>query len=56
MDYTEKVCEYSRNPKNMGRIIHADGVDTAGNPVCGDVMKIYIKVRENGIIEDINRK
>jgi len=52
MDYTEKVYEYLRNPKNMGRIEDADGVGTVGNPVCGDVMKIYIKVKDN-IIEDI---
>jgi len=52
MDYTEKVYEYLRNPKNMGRIEDADGVGTVGNVVCGDVMKIYIKVKDN-IIEDI---
>ena len=52
MDYTEKVYEYLRNPKSMGRIEDADGVGTVGNPVCGDVMKIYIKVKDN-IIEDI---
>ena len=52
MEYTDKVCEYFRNPKNMGRIENADGVGTAGNPVCGDVMKIYIKVKDN-TIDDI---
>ncbi|MCM8833458.1 MAG: iron-sulfur cluster assembly scaffold protein, partial [Candidatus Omnitrophica bacterium] len=57
MDYTEKVLEYFRNPKNMGRIENPDGVGKVGNPICGDVMWIYIKVgkNENGeeIIEDI---
>ncbi|MCM8771586.1 MAG: iron-sulfur cluster assembly scaffold protein [Candidatus Omnitrophica bacterium] len=57
MDYTEKVLEYFRNPRNMGRIENADGIGKVGNPVCGDVMWIYIKVRKNEkgeeIIEDI---
>lgn len=52
MDYTEKVFEHLKNPRNMGRIEDADGVGTVGSPVCGDVMKIYIKVKDN-IIEDI---
>ena len=52
MEYTEKVYEYIMNPKNMGRIDNPDGVSTVGNPVCGDVMKIYIKVKDN-VIEDI---
>jgi len=57
MDYTEKVLEYFRNPRNMGRMENPDGVGKVGNPNCGDVMWIYIKVgkNENGeeIIEDI---
>jgi len=57
MDYTEKVLEYFRNPKNMGRIENADGIGKVGNPICGDVMWIYIKVGKNEkgeeIIEDI---
>lgn len=57
MDYTEKVLEYFRNPKNMGRIENPDGIGKVGNPVCGDVMWIYIKVGKNEkgqeIIEDI---
>jgi len=50
--YTEKLMEHFRNPRNMGRIEDADGVGTVGNPVCGDVMKLYIKVKDNRI-EDI---
>lgn len=50
--YTEKVMEYVRNPKNVGRMEEPDGVGTVGNPVCGDVMKIYIRVKDNRI-EDI---
>jgi len=57
MDYTEKVFEYFRNPKNMGRIENPDGIGKVGNPICGDVMWIYIKVGKNEkgeeIIEDI---
>jgi len=52
MEYTEKVLEYLKNPRNMGRIEDPDGVGTVGSPVCGDVMKIYIKVKGD-IIEDI---
>jgi len=53
--YTEKVMEHFRNPHNMGEIPDADGVGTVGNPVCGDLMTIYIKVKENHI-EDIKFK
>jgi len=53
--YTEKVMEHFRNPRNMGEIPDADGVGTVGNPVCGDLMTIYIKVKEN-TIEDIKFK
>ncbi len=49
MEYTEKVYEYFKNPRNMGRIENPDGVGNVGNPVCGDVMKIYIKVKDNRI-------
>lgn len=50
--YTEKLMEHFRNPKNMGKIENADGVGKVGNPVCGDVMHLYIKVKDNRI-EDI---
>ncbi len=53
--YTEKVLEHFRNPRNMGEIPNADGVGTVGNPVCGDLMTIYIKVNDNRI-EDIKFK
>jgi len=53
--YTEKVMEHFRNPRNMGEIPNADGVGTVGNPVCGDLMTIYIKVNDNRI-EDIKFK
>lgn len=43
-EYTPKVMQYIKDPKNMGVIKDADGVGTVGNPTCGDVMKVYIKV------------
>ncbi len=49
--YSEKVVEYFMHPKNVGRLDPADGVGEVGNPRCGDVMKIYIQVRENRIEE-----
>jgi len=53
--YTEKVMDHFRNPRNMGEIPDADGVGTVGNPVCGDLMTIYIKVNDDRI-EDIKFK
>ena len=53
--YSEKVMEHFSNPRNVGEIEDADGVGTVGNPVCGDLMTIYIKVKDN-IIEDIKFK
>ena len=52
VQYTEKVMEHFRNPRNMGEIADADGVGEVGNPVCGDIMKIFLKIRDNRI-EDI---
>jgi len=49
--YSEKVMEHFRNPRNVGEIKDADGVGNVGNPICGDIMRLYIKV-ENGIITD----
>ncbi|BER92577.1 MAG: nitrogen fixation protein NifU [Candidatus Atribacteria bacterium] len=49
--YSEKVMDHFRNPRNVGRIENADGVGQVGNPICGDVMTIYLKI-EDGIIKD----
>lgn len=49
--YSQKVLDYFRNPRNMGKIDDADGIGKVGNPQCGDVMWIYIKVKDN-IITD----
>jgi nitrogen fixation NifU-like protein len=53
--YTEKVMDHFRNPRNMGEIKDADGFGKVGNPTCGDVMAIYIKVKDD-IIVDIKFK
>lgn len=53
--YSEKVLEHFRNPRNVGEIPDADGVGTVGNPVCGDLMTIMIKVKDD-VIEDIKFK
>ena len=55
--YTKKVMEYFKNPRNFGRIKNPDGVGKVGNPICGDIMWLYIKVRKDKkgreIIKDI---
>ncbi|MCK9150712.1 Fe-S cluster assembly scaffold protein NifU [Methanobacterium alcaliphilum] len=53
--YTEKVMDHFSNPRNVGEIPDADGEGTVGNPTCGDLMTIYIKV-EDDVIEDIKFK
>ena len=50
--YSDKVMDHFENPRNQGTIEDADGIGEVGNPQCGDIMKIYIKVR-NDIIEDV---
>ena len=51
MMYSSKVMDHFRNPRNMGEISDADGVGTVGNPVCGDMMTIYIKVKGERIVD-----
>lgn len=47
--YSDKVMDHFRNPRNVGIIDDADGVGEVGNPVCGDIMKIYLKIADNTI-------
>ena len=49
--YSAKVMEHFQNPRNVGEIEDADGVGKVGNPVCGDIMALYIKVKDNRIID-----
>ena len=53
--YSEKVMEHFKNPRNVGEMENPDGVGRVGNPVCGDVMELYIKVKD-GIIVDAKFK
>ncbi len=53
--YSEKVMDHFMNPRNMGEIADADGVGTVGNPVCGDLMNVYIKVKDSKL-EDVKFK
>ncbi|MDO9516828.1 MAG: Fe-S cluster assembly scaffold protein NifU [Methanosarcinaceae archaeon] len=53
--YNEKVMDHFSNPRNVGEIEDADGVGEVGNPTCGDMMNIYIKV-EDGILTDVKFK
>jgi len=54
--YSDKVMEHFRNPHNVGEIPDASGIGNVGNPVCGDIMRLYIKVDENEIITDAKFK
>ena len=51
--YSEKVMDHFRNPRNVGVIEDADGVGEVGNPVCGDIMKIYLKINDEQVINDV---
>ncbi len=50
--YSETVMDHFRNPRNVGCLEHADGVGEVGNAVCGDIMKIYLKI-DDDIISDV---
>ena len=51
IDYTKKVKDHFFHPRNVGEIKDADGIGTVGNPKCGDVMTIFIKVKDDKIID-----
>ena len=50
--YSEKVMDHFNNPRNVGEIEGASGVGEVGNPTCGDIMKMYLKIDDNGIITE----
>jgi len=49
--YSEKVMEHFRNPRNVGEMENPDGTGHVGNPVCGDIMELYIRVKDNVITD-----
>jgi len=53
--YSEKVLDHFKNPRNVGELEDADAEGTVGNPVCGDMMTMYIKVKDDRI-EDVKFK
>ena len=56
MDYSEKVMDQFANPRNVGVIEDANAVGEVGNAKCGDIMKMYMKINDEGVIEDIKFK
>ena len=56
MKYSEKVMDHFTNPRNVGEIENADGVGVVGNAKCGDIMKMYLKIDDNGVITDCKFK
>ncbi len=55
MMYTKEVMDHFMNPRNVGEIENADGIGEVGNPKCGDIMKMYLKI-DGDIIEDVKFK
>ncbi len=54
--YTEKVLDHFSNPRNLGEIADANGMGMVGNAKCGDIMQMFIKVNDDGVIEDVGFK
>ncbi len=54
--YSEKVMDHFSNPRNVGEIENASGVGTVGNAKCGDIMRIYLDINADGIIEEVKFK
>ena len=51
LPYSERVMDHFTNPRNVGEIPDASGVGTVGNPICGDVMKMFLKIEKNVIVD-----
>ena len=54
--YSEKVMDHFSHPRNVGEIPNASGVGTVGNAKCGDIMRMYLKINDDGVIEDCKFK
>jgi len=55
MTYSNKVMEHFKNPRNVGEMESPDGIGHVGNPVCGDIMEMYLKIKDN-VITDVKFK
>ncbi len=51
MEYTDKVMEHFTNPRNVGEMEEPDGIGKVGNPSCGDIMELYIRVEEDRVVD-----
>ena len=56
MNYSAKVMDHFTNPRNMGEIENASGCGTVGNAVCGDIMRVYLDIDDNQVIQDAKFK
>ncbi|MDE6911900.1 MAG: Fe-S cluster assembly scaffold protein NifU [Lachnospiraceae bacterium] len=54
--YSEKVMDHFNNPRNVGEIANPSGVGTVGNAKCGDIMRMYLEIDDDGIIKDVKFK
>lgn len=54
--YTEKVMDHFENPRNVGKIENPSGIGTVGNARCGDIMRMFLNIDKNGIIQDVKFK
>lgn len=54
--YSEKVMDHFNHPRNVGEIENPSGVGTVGNAKCGDIMRMYLNIDENGVIEEVKFK
>ena len=54
--YTDTVMDHFMNPRNVGEIPDADGIGEVGNAKCGDIMQMFLKIDDDGIIEDVGFK
>ena len=54
--YSEKVMDHFNHPRNVGEIENPSGVGTVGNAKCGDIMRMYLDIDDNGIIQDVKFK